>query len=78
MLAYLLLIPLALLLAPLLLVAALFIWQYTNTKRLAYFGKPAAERERFKQRLAQRRRFVAPVLRLMGSGLRDPSRFTLT
>ena len=40
-------------------------WEDEQTRGLAYYGKPAAERERFKATLRRHARLLHPILRLM-------------
>ena len=73
------LIPILILLAiPLFLIAFVlgsFVWHHVSTKGLAYFGRPRAEREQFKKKLARLGRVLRPLLRPLGSRLSDPNQF---
>jgi len=58
-------------------VVGLFSWQYFHTRGLAYFGRPLAERQRFKQQVARYGRFIRPLLRPLAPRLSDPNQFTV-
>lgn len=78
MLGYLLLIVLGLFLLTVLLVVGMFGWQHFNTKGIAYFGRPLAERKHFKKQVARNGRFIRPLLRPFASRMSNPNQFTIT
>lgn len=61
-----------------LVVIGLFSWQYLNTRGVAYFGRPLAERQRFKQKVARYGRFIRPLLRPLSGYMSNPNQFTIT
>ena len=78
MFGYLLLLLLIIFIFITVIVMGLFGWQYFNTKGLAYFGRPLAERQRFKQKVARYGRFIRPLLRPLSRYMSNPNQFTMT
>ena len=78
MFGYILLIVLGIPVLVVLFVVGMFGWQYFNTKGLAYFGRPKAERQRFKQKVAKYGRFLRPLLRPFAARASDPNQFTIS
>ncbi len=46
--------------------AMIFAWEDQNTRGLAYYGRPPAEREKFKRTLRRHGLLLSPILRLLG------------
>jgi hypothetical protein len=59
-------------------VMGMFGWQYFNTKGVAYFGRPQAERQRFKRRVAGYGRFIRPALRPLAAFISNPNQFAIS
>jgi hypothetical protein len=78
MFGYFLLIVLGVPILMVLFVIGMFGWQYFNTKGLAYFGRPQAERQRFKQQVARYSRFIRPLLRPLAACATNPNQFTIS
>jgi len=57
---------LAFFLVQLVYLAVVLSWGDQQTRGLAYYGRPPAEREWFKQTLRRHVRFLRPILRLLG------------
>ena len=78
MLGYFLLILLGIPVLMILFVVGMFGWQYFNTKGLAYFGRPKAARQRFKQQVARYGRFIRPLLRPLAAHITVINQFTIS
>lgn len=71
------LIPTLLFGLPLLLVFGSFAWHNSQTKGLAYFGRPKVQRERFHHQVQVIGRLLRPIIRLMAGRNPDPNQFTV-
>ena len=71
----LLLFVLALPAALILFVTTVYAWHYVNTRGMAYFGKPAAQRAQFREQLATIGRLLNPIFRPFGQRRGSPNTF---
>lgn len=71
----LLFVVLAIPLGVILFVGSLNVWHYFNTRGMAYFGRSATARMRFKRQLARAGRLLRPLLQWVGPRMAKPNLF---